>query len=101
MHLEGDMTVVENLDGHLSQLGINYVTSISHEDQSQEQIVHYCENVKYETGQIKQEYKIIDHHRLQEGLTTDEQQHVLENNVSIILCNLLKKKIKNIKHKKV
>lgn len=70
------MTVVENLDGHLSQLGINYVTSISHEDQSQEQIVHYCENVKYE-GQIKQEY-----HRLQEGLTGDEQ-HVIENNVSI------------------
>lgn len=100
MHLEGDMTVVENLDGHLSQLGINYVTSISHEDQSQEQIVHYCENVKYETGQIKQEYKIIDHHRLQEGLTTDEQQHVLENNVSIILCNLLKKKLKTLNTKK-
>jgi len=82
------MTVVENLGGHLSQLGINYVTSISHEDQSQEQIVHYCENVKYETRQIKQEY-----HRLQEGLTADEQQHVLENNVSILflpICNLEK-----------
>ena len=77
MHLEGDMTVVGNLDGHLSQLGINYVTSISPEDQSQEQIVHYCENVKYETGPIKHKY-----HRLQDRLTTEESQHVLENNVS-------------------
>jgi len=78
MHLEGDMTVVGNLDGHLSQLGINYVTSISPEDQNQEQIVHYCENIKYETNPIKQEYR-----RLQNSLTTEESQHVLENNVSI------------------
>lgn len=78
MHLEGDMTVVGNLDGHLSQLGINYVTSISPEDQSQEQIVHYCE--KYEARSIKQEY-----HRLQDRLTTVESQHVLENNVSLVL----------------
>ncbi|RLU25672.1 hypothetical protein DMN91_001829 [Ooceraea biroi] len=77
MHLDGDMTVVGNLSGPLSQLGINYVTSISATDQSQEQIVHYCENVKYETGPIKQEY-----HRLQDRLTTEEPQHVLENNVS-------------------
>ncbi|XP_011259645.1 zinc finger protein 2 homolog [Camponotus floridanus] len=77
MHLEGDMTVVGNLDGHLSQLGINYVTSISPEDQNQEQIVHYCENIKYETNPIKQEYR-----RLQNSLATEESQHVLENNVS-------------------
>lgn len=77
MHLENDMTVVGNLDGHLSQLGINYVTSINPEDQSQEQIVHYCENVKYETGPIKQEYRT-----LQNRLTTEDSQHVLENNVS-------------------
>ncbi|XP_070167908.1 zinc finger protein 260 [Polyergus mexicanus] len=77
MHLESDMTVVENLDGHLSQLGINYVTSINPEDQSQEQIVHYCENVKYEAGPIKQEYRT-----LQNRLTTEDSQHVLENNVS-------------------
>ncbi|XP_011141484.1 zinc finger protein 2-like [Harpegnathos saltator] len=79
MHLEGDMTVVGNLtvSGHLSQLGINYVTSISPEDQSQEQIVHYCENVKYETVPIKEEYL---QNRLQERLATEEP-HVLENNV--------------------
>lgn len=73
------MTVVGNLtvSGHLSQLGINYVTSISPEDQSQEQIVHYCENVKYEAVPIKEEY-----HRLQERLVTEEP-HVLENNVSL------------------
>lgn len=88
MHLEGDMTVVENLDGHLSQLGINYVTSISPEDQSQEQIVHYCENVKYE-GPIKEEYC-----RLQNRLTTEESQHVLESNVSILfeISNLYREK---------
>lgn len=88
MHLEGDMTVVGNLtvSGHLSQLGINYVTSISPEDQSQEQIVHYCENVKYETVPIKEEY-----HRLQERLATEEP-HVLENNVSIILYNKIQLK---------
>lgn len=79
MHLESDMTVVGNLDGHLSQLGINYVTSISPEDQTQEQIVHYCENVKYEAEPIKQEYR-----RLQNRLTTEDSQHVLENNVSIL-----------------
>lgn len=73
MHLEGDMTVVGNLDGHLSQLGINYVTSINPEDQSQEQIVHYCENVKYETDPMKREYN---------RLTTEESQHVLKNDVS-------------------
>lgn len=79
MHLEGDMTVVGNLtvSGHLDQLGINYVTSIT-PDQDQEQIVHYCENVKYETVPIKEEY-----HRLQDRLTAEETQHVLENNVSI------------------
>lgn len=78
MHLEGDMTVVGNLtvSGHLSQLGINYVTSINPEDQNREQIVHYCENVKYESVPIKEEY-----HRLQDRLTTEDPAHVLENNV--------------------
>ncbi|KAL6255927.1 hypothetical protein P5V15_013167 [Pogonomyrmex californicus] len=69
MHLENG--ICGNLDP-LSQLGINYVTSINPEDQSQEQIVHYCENVKYEADPIKQEY-----HRL----TTEEPQHVLKNDV--------------------
>lgn len=80
MHLEGDMTVVRNLtvSNHLSQLEINYVTSISREDQTQEQIVHNFERVKYETVQIKPEY-----HSLQERLNVEEPQHVLENNVSI------------------
>ncbi|XP_014485168.1 PREDICTED: zinc finger protein 2 homolog isoform X2 [Dinoponera quadriceps] len=78
MHLEGDMTVVGNLtvSGHLSQLGINYVTSISPEDQSQEQIVHYCENVKYETVPMKEQY-----HRLQERLATEEPHIQLESNL--------------------
>lgn len=79
MHLDSNMTVVSNLDGHLSQLGINYVTSINPEDQNQESIVHYCENVKYEADPIKQEY-----HRL----TTEEPQHVLKNDVSIIMNSL-------------
>ncbi|XP_011159381.2 zinc finger protein 717 [Solenopsis invicta] len=72
MHLDNDMTVVGNLGGDLSQLEINYVTSINPEDQSQEQIVHYCENVrKYETDAIKQEY-----HRLQDRLT-EEPRHIV------------------------
>lgn len=91
MHLDGDMTVVGNLtvSSHLSPLEINYVTSISSEDQSQEQIVHYCENVKYEAVPIKQEY-----HRLQDRLTAEEPQHILENNVSLILSynNLIKER---------
>ncbi|KAK9300288.1 hypothetical protein QLX08_006966 [Tetragonisca angustula] len=79
MHLEGDMTVVGNLtvSGHLSQLGINYVTSINPEDQNRESIVHYCDNVKYESVPIKQEY-----HRLQDRLPTEDPTNVLENNVS-------------------
>ncbi|XP_017754558.1 PREDICTED: zinc finger protein 260-like isoform X2 [Eufriesea mexicana] len=78
MHLEGDMTVVGNLtvSGHLSQLGINYVTSINPEDQNREPIVHYCDSVKYESVPIKQEY-----HRLQDRLTTENPANVLENNV--------------------
>lgn len=78
MHLEGDMAVVGNLtvSGHLSQLGINYVTSINPEDQSREQIVHYCDNVKYESVPVKQEY-----HRLQDRLAVEDTAHVLENNV--------------------
>lgn len=79
MHLDSDITVVSNLGGHLSQLGINYVTSINPEDQSQEQIVHYCESVKYEADPIKSEY-----HRLQDRLTTEEPQHVLKNDVSML-----------------
>ncbi|EGI67202.1 PREDICTED: zinc finger protein 665-like [Acromyrmex echinatior] len=78
MHLDSDITVVGNLGGHLSQLGINYVTSINPEDQSQEQIVHYCENVKYEADPIKQEY-----HRLQDRLTAEEPQHILKNNIPV------------------
>lgn len=79
MHLEGDMTVVGNLtvSGHLSQLGINYVTSINPEDQSREPIVHYCDSVKYESVPIKQEY-----HRLQDRLTAEDPINVLETNVS-------------------
>lgn len=80
MHLEGDMTVVGNLtvDGHLSQLGIDYVTTIGPESQSQEQIVHYCDNVKYETVVVKEEYQ-----RLQERLAVDGTAHCIKNNVSI------------------
>jgi len=74
MDLDSDITVVSNLGGHLSQLGINYVTSINPEDQSQEQIVNYCESIKYEADPIKSEY-----HRL----TTEDPQHVLKNDVSM------------------
>ncbi|XP_015589654.1 zinc finger protein 260 [Cephus cinctus] len=79
MHLEGDMTVVSNLTvgDHLDQLGINYVTSISPQDQNREQIVHYCENVKYEPVTVKEEYE-----RLQERLTVDAPTHAIENNVT-------------------
>ncbi|XP_015191821.1 PREDICTED: zinc finger protein 2-like [Polistes dominula] len=78
MHLEGDMTVVGNLtvDGHLSQLGINYVTSINPETETRGQLVHYCEDVKYESVPIKQEYQ-----SLQEGLNSEDPTHVLESNV--------------------
>lgn len=73
------MTVVGNLtvSDHLSQLGINYVTAISADDHSREQIVHYCDNVKFETVSIKEEY-----HRIHDRLTTEEPVTVLENNVS-------------------
>ncbi|XP_031783060.1 zinc finger protein isoform X1 [Nasonia vitripennis] len=54
MQLEGDMTV-ENLTvaGHLSQLDINYVTSMTsaadHQSQKEEQIsVHYCDEIKFD-----------------------------------------------------
>lgn len=79
MHLEGDMTVVGNLtvSSHLSQLGINYVTSINPEDQNREPIVHYCDSVKYESVPIKEE----EYHRLQERLTAKDPTSVLENNV--------------------
>lgn len=74
------MAVVGNLtvSSHLSQLGINYVTSMNTvpDDQNQEPIVHYCDNVKYESVPIKQEYR-----RLQERLTTEVPANVLENNV--------------------
>ncbi|XP_076239749.1 uncharacterized protein LOC143182575 [Calliopsis andreniformis] len=78
VHLEGDMTVVGNLtvSDHLSQLGINYVTSISSEDQNRGQIVHYCDNVKFESVPIKEEY-----HRLHDRLTAEDTVTVLENNV--------------------
>lgn len=81
MHLEEDMTVVGNLtvSGHLSQLGINYVTSINPETETREQIVHYCENVKYESVPIKEEYQ-----SLQESLNSEDPTHVLENNVRYI-----------------
>ncbi|XP_076175029.1 uncharacterized protein LOC143150548 isoform X1 [Ptiloglossa arizonensis] len=76
VHLEGDMTVVGNLtvSDHLGQLGINYVTSITPEDQNREQIVHYCDNMKYES--VKQEYR-----RLKDRLTTEDPTNVLENSV--------------------
>lgn len=71
------MTVVGNLtvSDHLGQLGINYVTSITPEDQNREQIVHYCDNMKYES--VKQEYR-----RLKDRLTTEDPTNVLENSVS-------------------
>ncbi|XP_015120255.1 zinc finger protein 260 [Diachasma alloeum] len=47
MHLEGEMTVVEHL-------GINYVTAIGSDSPNQEQIVHYCNNVKYQ--EVKENY---------------------------------------------
>ncbi|XP_043272210.1 zinc finger protein 260-like isoform X2 [Venturia canescens] len=78
MHLEGDITVVGDLtvDGHLSQLGINYVTTIATENSSQEQIVHYCDNVKYETVDVKENYP-----RLQERLTVEVATQPIKNNV--------------------
>ncbi|XP_011499854.1 PREDICTED: zinc finger protein 519-like [Ceratosolen solmsi marchali] len=52
MHLEGEMAVsVENLTvgAHLSQLDINYVASMASDSQGQKQIVHYCDEVKFES----------------------------------------------------
>lgn len=78
MHLEGDMTVVENLtvEGDLDPLEINYVTTIN-SNASQEQIVHYCESVKYEDITVKDEFR-----RLQESLNAESATRVIENNVS-------------------
>ena len=78
MHLEGDMTVVGSLtvEGHLDQLGINYVTAVNPEA-SREQIVHYCESVKYEPVTVKDEFQ-----RLHERLSVEPTTHVIENNVS-------------------
>lgn len=78
MHLEGDMTVVGSLtvDGHLDPLEINYVTAVNPET-SREQIVHYCESVKYESVTVKDEFQ-----RLHERLSVEPASHVIENNVS-------------------
>lgn len=77
MHLEGDMTVVGNLtvEGHLDPLEINYVTTIN-PNTSREQIVHYCETVKYEPVTVKDEFQ-----RLQESLNVESTTRVIENNV--------------------
>ncbi|CAG5106360.1 Protein of unknown function [Cotesia congregata] len=57
IHLDGDMTVVGNLTVN-NHLGINYVTAIVPEQQTEdEQILHYCENVKYEGVDVKEEYQ--------------------------------------------
>lgn len=54
MHLDEDMTVVENLTvSDTLGLGINYVTTIN-PDNSQAQMVHYCEAVA-----IKNEYQNV------------------------------------------
>ena len=66
MHLES--VTVENLTvgAHLSQLDINYVTSMAsqrHEPQKQ-QIVRYCDSVKFE--------QVLDHGDLSNGLNSCE-----------------------------
>lgn len=77
MHLEGDITVVGNLtvQGHLDPIEINYVTIDP--NASNEQIVHYCESVKYEPLAVKDEFR-----RLQESLNVEPTTHAIENNVS-------------------
>lgn len=59
MHLEGDITV-ENLTvtGHLSQLDINYVTSMTPtadptSQKEQQMNVHYCDEVKFDAVTTK------------------------------------------------
>ncbi|XP_046597359.1 zinc finger protein 260 [Neodiprion lecontei] len=73
MHLEGDVTVVSNLtvETDLSQLDINYVTSISPQNQDchdtcQMERVQFCKDIKFEPVIVKDEY-----HRLQERLSTE------------------------------
>ncbi|XP_034938294.1 zinc finger protein 260-like [Chelonus insularis] len=75
MHLDGGMTVVGNLT--VDHLGINYVTAIDPGSQSEEQILHYCENDKYETVAVKEEYE-----RIHDRLTTDASTRNMENNVA-------------------
>lgn len=85
MHLEGDVTVVSNLTvgTDLSQLDINYVTSISPQNQDcqdgcQIERVQFCKNVKFEPVLVKDEYQ-----RLQRRLTTEcHQPRASENDVS-------------------
>ena len=92
MHLDGNMTVVGNLtvEGHLDQLGINYVTSIN-SDTSREQIVHYCESVKYEPVTVKDEFQ-----RLQESLNADNRARVIESNVSYSFLTKMFLKARNV-----
>ncbi|XP_012286496.1 zinc finger protein 2 [Orussus abietinus] len=75
MHLEGDMAVVGNLtvEGHLGQLGINYVTSISSNTQNGDRIVHYCDD----TFKVKDEYQ-----RLQERLNEEDSARAIETDVA-------------------
>ena len=81
MHLEGDMGVVENLtvEDDLSQLGINYVTTMSADSQTQEQIVHYGENDKFENVTLKDEFQQLPDH-----LTPENSSRSEKNDVSII-----------------
>lgn len=67
------MTVVGNLtvDNHL---GINYVTAIVPEPQNGEQILHYCENVKYEGVDVKEEYRRLQDHLTGDGTATGNIQ---------------------------
>lgn len=80
MHLDDNMTVVENLtvDSHLGGLDMNYVTSMNSDDQDQEQMIHYCKNVP-----IKEEYC-----QLQERYTTQNNANKIDNDVSTLLIVL-------------
>lgn len=93
MHLEGDVTVVSNLTvgTDLSQLDINYVTSIDPEDENcqegcEMERVQFCKSVKFEPVIVKEEY-----HRLQDRLAPEcsTQPNQTEVNTSVSLYHSL------------
>ncbi|XP_063978259.1 zinc finger protein 431-like [Diachasmimorpha longicaudata] len=86
MHLEGEMTVV----GHL---GINYVTAIGTDTPNEEQIVHYCNNVKFQDERLMKEDYLADRLTVvaanvtNDNFPQDEGQELTNGSMTPVISN--------------